>query len=256
MRIIDWNICCQGNISKKTEFLKSLLADNSCIFLQEVKPHSYDYIKETLGNDYNIIYSLNHRKPSKYDSDARKLGVAILLNRNTTIEDFGVINRSPFPDRTCFATINVNGKTLKLLALHSLTGCGYYKAKSVQYDSFAEFTNEYQPDIIGIDANEPQIDHYDINQMQFFDNGPGAKNFFSEISSIGLSDAYVKANNINEIVESKYLTKSHNVRRKGAVRYDFIFVRNTFKTLNTSYNYDDAIASGSDHAVIVCDIEI
>ena len=52
------------------------------------------------------------------------------------------------------------------------------------------------------------------------------------------------------------LSKSHNIRRKGAVRYDFLFVRDSYEIKSLVYNYDDAVASGSDHAIIVGEVTI
>ena len=141
------------------------------------------------------------------------------------------------------------------MTLHSLTGCGYYRTKSVQYDSFAEFIDDFRPDIIGMDANEPQIDHYDIKQMRFFGNGPGAKHFFDKINEIGLVDSFVKHNNITKCEKGVPLTKSHNIRRKGAVRYDFIFIKNRFEINSINYYYEDAINAGSDHAMLACDLK-
>lgn len=255
MRIIDWNISYAGDTEKKIKYLQTLFIENTVVILQEVKPHAYEYIKAILGKEYELLYSLNYRKPSKFDSDARKLGVLILINKNIEILDVGVIERSPFPDRTIYTTVNYQGTPLRILGLHSLTGCGYYRSKSVQYDSFAEFIDEYRPDIIGIDANEPQIDHYDMKQMRFFDNGPGAKHFFDEMLDIGLIDSLTGFYDINLYEEGKPLTKSHNIRRKGAVRYDFLFVKNTMKINTLLYNYDDAVAAGSDHAIIIGEIE-
>lgn len=256
MRVIDWNISYAGNTEEKIKYLQTYLTDDCCVIMQEVKPHAYEYIKTLLGNQYEMFYSLNYRNPSKFDSDARRLGVLVLVNKGIEIESAGIIERSPFPDRTVYITIKRNDKKIKVLALHSLTGCGYYRSKSVQYDSFAEFIDEYRPDIIGIDANEPQIDHYDIRQMEFFDNGPGAKNFFNEMADIGLTDAYVQFNGAEGYEKGHPLTKSHNIRRKGAVRYDFLFVSDRYRVDNCSYNYDEAIAAGSDHAIIVSDISI
>ena len=256
MRVINWNISYAGNIEEKIKFLKELLTNSNCVILQEVKPYACEYIKSILGNNFEIFYSLDYRKPSRFDSDARRLGVVILVNKDTEVESAGVIERSPFPERTLYLTMKQGDKTVKVLALHSLTGCGYYKTKSVQYDTFTEFINEYRPDIIGIDANEPQIDHYDIQKMKFFDNGLGAERFFNEIISIGLIDAYVSVYDISEYKEGKPLVKSHNIRGKGAVRYDFLLVKESYQVLNCVYNYDDAIASGSDHAIIVSEILI
>lgn len=256
MKFIDWNISYAGNTERKINYLQNLLADNTCVILQEVKPHAYEYIKTTLGERFNLFYSLYYRKPSKFDSDARKLGVLVLISKDIEVLNAGAIERSPFPDRTVYVTLKRNDFIIKVLALHSLTGCGYYRSKSVQYDSFAEFIDEYRPDIIGIDANEPQVDHYDMQQMKFFDNGPGAKHFFDEMVNIGLTDAYVRANNIDDYEEGKPLIKSHNIRRKGAVRYDFLFVKDTYAVCNLVYNYDDAVEAGSDHAIIIGDITI
>ena len=256
MKIIDWNISYAGDTERKINFLQKHIDENTCVMLQEVKPHAYEYIKTALGDKYEMFYSLEYRKPSKFDSDARKLGVLVLVSKGIEIVEAGTIERSPFPDRTVYVTLKRGGTTIKLLALHSLTGCGYYHSKSVQYDSFAEFIDAYRPDIIGIDANEPQVDHCDMRQMQFFDNGPGAKHFFDGMADIGLTDAFVRYNGTEGYEEGQPLTKSHNIRRKGAVRYDFLFVRDTYGVEAITYNYDEAVAAGSDHAIIVSDITV
>jgi len=255
MRFINWNISYAGDTESKFKYLQTVITKDTCVMLQEVKPHAYEYIKEQLQSEYLLFYSLNYRKPSKFDSDARKLGVLIIIHKSFQVEDSGVIERSPFPDRTMYIDFVHDNKNIKVLALHSLTGCGYYRTKSVQYDSFTEFIDNFQPDIIGIDANEPQIDHYDIKQMQFFDNGPGAKHFFDKIDEIGLVDSFVKHNNITVYENGVPLAKSHNIRRKGAVRYDFIFIKNRFEINLMNYYYEDAIKAGSDHALLVCDLK-
>ncbi len=255
MRFINWNISYAGDTESKFKYLQTVITKDTCVMLQEVKPYAYEYIKELLQNDYHLFYSLNYRKPSKFDSDARKLGVLIIIHKSFQVEDSGVIERSPFPDRTMYIKFNCENKSIKVLVLHSLTGCGYYRTKSVQYDSFAEFIDDFQPDIIGIDANEPQIDHYDIKQMEFFDNGPGAKHFFDKIVEIDLVDSFVKHNNIVTCEPGVPLTKSHNIRRKGAVRYDFIFVKNRYEVDAMNYYYDDAINAGSDHALLICNLK-
>ena len=255
IQVVNWNISYMGNHESKLDFLFSLLHDDHCVLLQEVKPHLYEYIKSKY-QDNTILYSLNYRTPSKFDSDARKLGVMIILSKNISVIESGVIERNVFPDRTLYATVDIGGKELKILALHSITGCSYYRAKSVQYDSFAEFIDTYSPDVIGIDANEPQIDSYDIKKMKFFDNGNGAQTFFQEVIIKGLCDTFVKYKNIVDCDEGKPITISHNVKRKGAVRYDFLFSRNDFEIARCEYLYDKAIKAGSDHAAIVAEFVI
>ena len=147
MRVINWNISYAGDVSKKIDCLSSVFTPGSLFMLQEVKPHAFEAIKAAFSDDYTLVYSLDFRKPSKFDSDARRLGVLIGIDKKLSVEEVGVIERNLFPDRTLYATVNIGEQRLKVLALHSITGCGYYRSKSVQYDTFAEFVNEYKPEI-------------------------------------------------------------------------------------------------------------
>lgn len=67
-------------------------------------------------------------------------------------------------------------------------------------------------------------------------------------------NAYVVANDITTCEEGKCLMISHNVRRRGVVRYDFLFVDNNISITKCNYDYDGAIKAGSDHALIEADI--
>lgn len=61
----------------------------------------------------------------------------------------GIVERNILPERTLFATVKTSsGQEMRILGIHSITGCDYKKAKSLQYDCLAEFVSEYKPDII------------------------------------------------------------------------------------------------------------
>ena len=108
-----------------------------------------------------------------------------------------------------------------------------------------------------MDANEPKVDSYDLDKMIFYnENGGGAKTFFKKVKESGMKDAYVVANDITTCEEGKCLMISHNVRRRGAVRYDFLFVNKNSLIIECDYNYEDAIMTGSDHALIEAYIKI
>lgn len=251
LQIIDWNISYMNDWEKKMEFLFSKLNNDYCVILQEVGPYVAQCIREKYAEENSFVYSLDYRKLSKYDSGARRLGVMLIFSKSIEVLENGVIERNFFPDRTAWATILHNDKKLKILGLHSITGCSYQSSKSVQYDTFAEFIDEYKPDIVGMDANEPDVDSYDIDKMLFYNrNGVGAKTFFKTVKELNMQDAYVIANNIITCEEGKCLTVSHNVRRRGPVRYDFLFVNKNIKIIKCDYNYEDAVKSGSDHALI------
>ena len=254
MMVIDWNISYAGDAQIKIDFLKSLVSDTYCIILQEVTENSYEYLKKIFCQ-CTILYSLNYRKPSKFDSKARKLGVTIILSNDITVLKCGIVERNILPERTLFATVKTASKQeIRILGIHSITGCDYKKAKSLQYDCLAEFVSEYKPDIIGIDANEPQVDSYDISQMKFFNNGKGAETFFNEVKDIGLSNAFVLFHDIATKSDIVPLAVSHRINNKIPVRYDFIFVNNSFNVKSFSYDYKNAVNAGSDHAILICNI--
>ena len=165
MRLIDWNISYAGEISSKIRYLKSMLTDDSVFMLQEVKPAAFLALKAEFDSRFDFYYSLDYRRPGRFDREARKLGVLIAVKKSIPVNRAGVIDRSPFPDRTMYVETTCENKPLKLLSLHSLTGVGYLTTKSVQFDSFSEFLHDYRPDVIGIDANEPKQDHFDYHHL-------------------------------------------------------------------------------------------
>lgn len=137
------------------------------IVLQEVTQKVYEQLVKDFNRDFNIEYSLNYRKASKFDTNARKLGIAIIVSKDFKINDVQVLERILFSERTLNMEVAKGNELFKIMGLHSITGCDYSKAKSIQFYSFAEAIDIYKPDIVAIDANEPEIDHYDVKEMIF-----------------------------------------------------------------------------------------
>jgi len=190
-----------------------------------------------------------------YDGKNRHLGVMIIIPRSMAIVESGVIERTVFPDRTAFAKIAYNGAEYIILSLHSITGCAYGKSKPTQFYAFAEAIEALRPDIVTFDANEPAKDHYDIFQMDFFDNGDtgeGARTFFGSLSSSGLSDAFAINYDKKQYVDGQPLATSHILHGRIKRRYDFIFVNESHIVVrNCRYRYDKGCELSSDHAIIV-----
>ncbi len=254
MKIIDWNISYLGKANAKFDFLKKTICnDSAIIILQEVTKSSYEILKNVFEN-FNIEYSLEYRPPSKFDTKSRGLGVAIITTKDIEIISAKVLERCLFPDRTLLVEAKFNHKPIKILGLHSITGCDHKKAKSIQFYSFAEVVDTYKPDIVAFDANEPQIDNYIVGDMVFFDNkdkGKGAETFFNTLVDIGLKDAYATQYNKNDFCLGEPLVLSHKINNRFNKRYDFIFINDKlFDNYKIKYNYDDSIAAGSDHALI------
>lgn len=257
MKILSWNISWASQKDKILERLKVELDTTSTIVcLQEVTPSAHDFFLNELGlQKYRFTYSLDFRYPGEFDSRSRKLGVLIITSPDIEITRQGVLQRVPYPDRTAYIQFKYCGAPYTLFSLHSVTGVNYKKGKSVQFDSFAEAIKEMRPDIVTFDANEPKVDHYDVAQMVFFDNGDkgaGAKRFFTALTENGLTDAYSLFYDKDSYKAGKPLTTSHILNTGEHRRYDFIFANEERLDLRGClYRYDEAIAATADHAYVV-----
>lgn len=93
LQIIDWNISYMNDWEKKMEFLFSKLNNDYCVILQEVGPYVAQCIREKYAEENTFVYSLDYRKPSKYDSGARRLGVMLIFSKRIEVLESGVIER-------------------------------------------------------------------------------------------------------------------------------------------------------------------
>ncbi len=255
MKIISWNLSYFHKTEPKIAYLSSLLSDDDFIVvLQEVTESAYEAIAAAFPS-YPMEFSLQIRKPGKYDTKARKLGIVILCSKSISIEATQVLDRSPFPDRTLLAHCHYRDTCFSVMGLHSVTGCDYDKAKSVQFYSFAEAVDTYRPAVVCFDANEPERDHFHVHEMTFFDNkdkGDGARTFFIGMIEQGLSEAY----SASPDADKEALPYSHCLRTIKK-RYDFIFLNEAlFQINNLTYDYDGAKRSGSDHAIVASDVSL
>jgi len=254
MNIIEWNIGYGAQPEKIMEVLRENMNDTFIFMILEVIPNTYEQFLDMIGDTAHVEYSLNYRKPGKYDGKNRKLGVMIITSNDIDVLEVGVFNRTLYPDRTLYETIRIKGKELKIVALHSITGCSHLVSKSNNFRSFAEAVDEFKPDIVSMDANEPEIDHFEIKNMKFFEkNGNGARLFYETLDELGLKDSIIFNYDTNGYTKGKPLAVSHMINGKKPVRYDFIFVSNKLDVKDTCYDYEKAKHATADHAIVsVC----
>lgn len=130
-----------------------------------------------------------------------------------------------------------------------------------------------RPVILCCDLNEPKIDHYDLNKVEFFDQrGDGGKKASLILRPNGvhdLEDSYrlwLTENNEEysktkeEQIESGNLDStplavSHVINGRLKKRYDYIMISPHWIVKKVEYRYQEAIDNGGDHAVVVAYLE-
>lgn len=247
LQLIQWNIKINSNVEKIIEYLQYKIQENVIINLQEVSMNNYQKINDAMG--INCSYSLNFRKPGKYEGRNRHMGVMTLTNIGNIIES-KLINYSIFPERTLFTRINAGKTEISNLNFHSLTGVDYKKAKSSNFASIASFLYENNIDIMSCDANEPSIDSLNDDEIICFDNrdkGKMASLLFGKDKMHNLVDSYKEyCRNYKKELENGY---SHITGGKKK-RYDFIYCKKDWVIECSESNYLESIKYSSDHALV------
>lgn len=255
IRIIDWNISYNSKKEKIVDFIKGKLKENFIINLQEVQEPVYDYIKENLS-EFSIIYSLNYRKPGFYEEKNRKLGVLTISDLRLDSDSY-LLTDTVFPERTLLTTFRIGNETIKNLNFHSLTGCDYKRAKSSNFASIASFLHDNKINIMTFDANEPQIDSLNDDEVICFDNKDKGKNASYLIGNNkihNMQDCFKTYCINNHFPYEKGFT--HIIRNKMYKRYDYIFADKNWKLNDFHVLFEESKTATSDHAMIIADLEI
>ncbi len=154
--LLQWNISYSCKTDKVVKLLKERIEGDSIVCLQEVLQSNKEKLVEEL-KPTGFKFSLDSRKPGKFDGKNRKLGL-LTMSFGGIIRNSQLLERSLFPERTLFTSAKFEKKEINVLNFHSLTGVGYKRGKSSQFASIAEYLNQYDIDFFCCHANEAKTD--------------------------------------------------------------------------------------------------
>lgn len=248
-QLLQWNISSNCKIDKTANFILANIEEPAIVCLQEVLAMHKERLIECLApSDY--AYSLDYREPGLFDGKNRRMGVLTMLFEGE-IEEANVLERSVFPDRTLYTKTRIGDKSVSLLNFHSITGVGYNKAKGANFASIAEFLHEtIDLDFFCCDANEPQVDSFDVNDVKFWkENRKEASLIFGKNKVHHLCDPVQTDPLLFDTLPFSYMTG------KTARRYDFIYRSDRWRTNRLEFYYDKSIEASSDHAMVAGQFE-
>jgi len=256
IRLIQWNIKVNCTPHKIADYIAQSISGPTIVNLQEVTEKAYHEISSILKKS-DKAYSLDLRKPGRYEGRNRAMGVATFAFGGKIVQH-DLVHRSVFPERTLFSTIQFKKRKISVLNFHSLTGVDYKKAKSSNFASIADFIAEkgFTLDFFTCDANEPQIDSLDDNKVEFANNrdkGFNASLIFGKNKVHALCDAYkIHIQKSKLRIRTNPLATSH-VTGGNHRRYDFIYCSNKWDVKNVSYPYKESVRASSDHSIVIGD---
>jgi len=274
LRIINWNISYLGKPDRKIEFLNGMVnqVDYPCLVaLEEVTGSAYEAICEAnIFQDH--LYSLILRPQGRFESKNRGLGCFIGTTGEIKITDSSLIDRAPFPERALTAKVKTSRSQFDIICFHSLTGVHFKKAKSAHFAALADYLNlkRGEPLILCCDLNEPKFDYLDPDKMEFFDQKgdkgkyarlilqPGIAHDLQDVYRVNLYKTnpglFENQKNPDILIPDQHAA-SHIFRGGIKKRYDYIMASTHWSVKDVRYLYDEAILHGSDHALLLADLE-
>jgi hypothetical protein len=275
VRVASWNVAFRAGAvtQRQGELLRSLGPD--LILLQEVNPGSAEILRRAAGADW-LVRAIDLRAPAPDDRPVRSRGVAI-GGRGRPPARAWLLADVPLPERILVAETRVDGMGLTAVTYHAPPGVSWGLVKPRQAVAFASWlAAQSVPIVLGADANTPLIDAVDFTRTRthWHSGGrklhgePGDDLLFGPGKIHPLDDAlrrwladHPRDAAARAIPPNGPLAVTHRTGRRTnspgtARRFDSIWVSPHWTVQSIAHLYDDGIAAGSDHAVVVADLTL
>ena len=155
--------------------------------------------------------------------------------------------------------------TLTLLSFYAPTNTGPgRKERPCYFNTLAAWLSTVSaPVVLGMDANGPRVDHADVEQNRWWTQeealvlGAGART--KDVLRLWYADHPAELKRRVRYYPNGPLADSYHRGRKGKYlrcRYDSIRVSPGIGVMDVRYLYEEAVQAGSDHALVIADIEL
>lgn len=288
LRVVSWNLdsSAKGKLDDKIELLRQLSPDLA--FLQELNRPVYKALlpqpeaHERMHQRRRVFawgtLSTDHTDPR--GSDVR-VGCAVLGSPATMLLsakllhsaqfDVSAPERSALLRRTMAAQVATHGgRTLTACSLHARPAPSDPVRQPPTFHSgvagwLADLAGTA---VIGICAHAPQVDHPDFAESRFrrpapAGGGPGEDQLLGPQAIHGLTDVLrthlhrhpddlqrIRADRPNGPLAVSYHEDGE------PMRYDHIWATPDLEVFDVRYLYDEAVATGSDHGLVLADFEV
>jgi endonuclease/exonuclease/phosphatase family metal-dependent hydrolase len=172
----------------------------------------------------------------------------------------------PFPDKALVADLACVAGPMRVASVHIPPGSRDRETKVASLLQVAAWLKANpRRTLMGIDANTPRVDHPDLGQSVWW--GKGEEGLLGQGATHGARDTYrdflgANPQMLDIIVRSRPSGPLATSHRRGHgkgqrdCRYDFVLATPDIRVHSVAYHYEAAIAAGSDHALVVAELEM
>ena len=275
VRVASWNVAFGGapRAQRQGELLRELGPD--LIFLQEINPGSAEALRQSAGADW-LATAVSLRAPAADDRPVRRRGVAI-AGCGAPPARCWLLDSVLLPERVLLAEVSVAGVQVTVISYHAPPGVSWGLVKPRQAVALASWlATQHGPVLLGADANTPRIDAADFASTRThwhtgdrrLHGEPGDDLMFGPAKIHPLDDvlrqwlaAHPSGTGASAHSPLGPLAVTHRTgRRKNSPgtgrRFDAIWATRHWAVQSVHHLYDEGIAAGSDHAVVVADLTL
>jgi len=264
LRFATWNLKASSweHSRRRLEFLKSI--DWDVIALQEVSEKAWTIFSEG-GLTEGGLYTF---EGFGLEKTSRSHGVALLVQNGFSLSEPDLLPENSQIGRTLAAKLHGLQQTVNVLSWHAPNAASSGAAfKMSSYKTIIGWSNSVKgPTVIGLDGNHWNTSNeLELNSVPYDETNPFLLEswFFGANPPHRLRDALIEYYKCNpKIYEQRVaehplepLAVSY-IRGKTKDRFDYIFISDEFEIIGCQYDYEGAIAAGSDHAIIVSNLSI
>jgi endonuclease/exonuclease/phosphatase family metal-dependent hydrolase len=262
LKIGCWNL--KGKLNEgQLKLIDKFNFDIVCF--QEFTAKNYECFVNSCIFDWSAS-SLSLRHLRKGEGRARKLGC--LIAGKTPYIHFRsyLLDQVALPERTLIAEIDSPFGRMVVCCFHMPPGVTWKEIKPQTFIRIANWLQDKKTHtVLTIDANTPKTDHPNLNcsEWHWKDEpvlmGPQPLHNMKDAYRVFLDKNPDQLKLIQEIRPTGPLAISYDRGRKDKsipCRYDFIYVTPDIEVHNAQYYYEEAISAGSDHALVMAELEL
>lgn len=257
-----WNISVLNRLRDQAALLRHIYWD--VLALQEINQAAFEHLVAKV-EPTAAVFSLRLPPRIRTEAKRRRCGCAILTRKPFTIRSSGLLKAAPLPERALFADLDAGNRRLQVWSVHVPPGVNWGQRKPETFVAVAKALAALDgPALVGIDANAPKTDHPDIRQNEWWWDeepdllGPKPLHPLRDVLRDHLGRHPERLRLVRQLRPSGPLEVSHlrGSVRKVPCRYDFILASPHFTVADVKHLYQDAVAAGSDHALVTAELSI
>ncbi len=259
IKFASWNV---NSRLLQTSHLKLIRkVDCDILALQEVIPKFYNALS---GTDLfaDSAFSLDLRMPDKIDSKVRRFGCALFGKAPFRISSRFQLVDLPFPRETLVGRFESPRCFITACSFHTPPGATHKELKPKSLRMLAEWLGfDKKQFILGIYANAPKIDHPDITKSEWWWQDETQLLRANPLHNLKDAlriylDSHPDISQRSQKVSANEPLAVSYIRGNTDCRYDFILVTPDISVHSVEYLYKESIKAGSDHAIVVAELEV